>query len=131
MSKWVEIKANYYDKEEGKFFINAWETYNASEEGKVIVEIDYITEEVEYLDCDAHKDRRVCKIIKDIINEIRASKKSSKISTCPWCGGNMSGSFISKDDVMSWYCDFCGFDVIQPRKEFEEFLKRNYKPAQH
>ena len=125
MNKWAEVRSDYYDEEEGKFYIDAWKTYDANEEGRVIAKVDYITEKVEYLDYDAVGDRRVHEIVKDIINEIRASKEPDKIysSVCPWCGGSMSGSFCAEDNIISWYCDFCGFDVVQSRKEFEDFFK--------
>ena len=56
MSKWNEIRINFFDEEEKKWLVDAWETDNDNEEGSVIAKIDLYTGTVEYLDKDAKTD---------------------------------------------------------------------------
>lgn len=53
MSKWAEIRNDFYDDEEQKVYIDAWKTSNDNEEGTVIAKVNYKTKKVEYLDNDA------------------------------------------------------------------------------
>lgn len=36
MSKWSEIRNNFFSEDEEKVFVDAWKTSNKNEEGKVI-----------------------------------------------------------------------------------------------
>ena len=47
MSKWKEIRCDYYNIEEEKYFVDAWKTSNDNEEGTVIAKIDLANETVE------------------------------------------------------------------------------------
>lgn len=49
MSKWAEIRCNFYDDEEEKWLVDAWLTDDDNEEGTVITKIDLATKTVEYL----------------------------------------------------------------------------------
>ena len=71
MSKWAEIRNNYYDDTEHKVYIDAWETeYDGNEEGTVIAKVNYKTKEVEYLDNDARTDAYAQEIINETLKQI-------------------------------------------------------------
>lgn len=70
MSKWAEIRNNFCNEEEGKVFVDAWETDADDEEGIVIAKVDYKTKEIEYLDDDAENDEYAQEIIKEILDSI-------------------------------------------------------------
>ena len=67
MSKWAEIRSNYYDEEEEKQFVDAWLTDNDDEEGTVIAKIDLTTKTVEYLDADARYDEYAQEVINEVL----------------------------------------------------------------
>lgn len=65
MSKYKEIRINFFDEDEKKWFVDAWNTDDCCEEGSVIAKIDLYTGTVEYLDSDAktmnmHKKKLKC-----------------------------------------------------------------------
>ena len=39
MSKWREIRCDFFNEEEEKYYVDAWKTGNDNEEGKVIDDI--------------------------------------------------------------------------------------------
>jgi hypothetical protein len=65
MSKYAEIRCDFYDNEEEKWFVDAWFTDDDNEEGTVIAKVNYKTKEVEYLDNDAKTDS----LAQEVINE--------------------------------------------------------------
>ena len=67
MSKWAEIKSDYYDDEEGKQYVDAWLTDDGNEEGEVIAKINLATNEVEYLDSDARYDEYAQEVIGEVL----------------------------------------------------------------
>lgn len=69
MSKWSEIRINFYDEEEQKWFVDAWQTDDDNEEGAVIAKIDLSTKTVEYLDEDAKTDAYAQEEIKEFLEE--------------------------------------------------------------
>ena len=70
MSKWAEIRNDYYDDTERKVYIDAWRTDDDNEEGTVIAKINYKTKEVEYLDNDARTDAYAQEIINETLKQI-------------------------------------------------------------
>ena len=70
MSKWAEIRNDYYDEEEEKVYIDAWKTCNDNEEGKVIAKIDYKTKEIQYLNETAKTDDYAQEVIIETLNRI-------------------------------------------------------------
>ena len=71
MSKWAEIRNDYYDDTEHKVCIDAWETeYDDDEEETVIAKVNYKTKEVEYLDNDARTDTYAQEIINETLKQI-------------------------------------------------------------
>lgn len=70
MSKWMEIRNDYCDEEEGKVYIDAWKTDSGEEEGKVIAKVDYKTKEIEYLDKTAKNDSYAQEIINETLESI-------------------------------------------------------------
>lgn len=70
MSKWAEIRNNFYDDEEQKIYIDAWFTDDNNEEGVVIAKVNYKTKEVEYLDDDARTDSYAQEIINETLESI-------------------------------------------------------------
>ena len=70
MSKWMEIRNDFRNEDEGKVYIDAWKTYSDNEEGKVIAKVDYKTKEVEYLNDAARTDSYAQEIINEVLEEI-------------------------------------------------------------
>lgn len=70
MSKYGEIRSDFYDQEEKKVYIDAWFTEDDNEEGVVIAKVNYKTKEVEYLDNDARTDEYAQEIINETLKEI-------------------------------------------------------------
>lgn len=67
MSRYKEIRNDFYDEEEKKYFIDAWRTGNDNEEGKVIAKVDPVTKEVEYLDEKARTDKYAQEVIAETL----------------------------------------------------------------
>ena len=67
MSKYAEIRSNFFDEEEEKQFVDAWLTDNDDEEGIVIAKIDLGAKSVEYLDEDAKTDEYAQEIINEVL----------------------------------------------------------------
>lgn len=70
MSKYGEVRNDYYDEEECKVYIDAWKTYDDDEEGIVVAKVNYKTKEVEYLDEDARTDEYVQEVINETLDNI-------------------------------------------------------------
>ena len=71
MSKYAEIRNDFFDEEENKIYIDAWFTDDDNEEGVVIAKVDMTTKAVEYIDEDARKDSYAHEIIKETIDYIK------------------------------------------------------------
>ena len=69
MSKWTEIRCDFYDNEEEKWFVDAWLTDDDNEEGTVIAKIDLGNKTVEYLDVDARYDEYAQEVIKEMLED--------------------------------------------------------------
>ncbi len=67
MSKWTEIRSDYYDDIEEKQYVDAWLTDDENEEGEVIAKINLATKEVEYLDSDARYDEYAQEVISEVL----------------------------------------------------------------
>lgn len=65
-----EIRADYYDEKEKKYYIDAWETDNDNEEGKVIAKIDN-KGSIEYLDKRAETDPYVQEVVAEVLEELQ------------------------------------------------------------
>lgn len=73
MSKWAEIRNDHFDEEEKCIFIDAWETDNDNEEGKVIAKIyEDGNKGTIYLDKDAETDEYAQEMINEIINRFES-----------------------------------------------------------
>lgn len=70
MSKWAEIRNDYYDEEEKKVYIDAWKSDFDEEEGTVIAKVNYETKEIEYLDNAAKTDDYAQEVINDTMEQI-------------------------------------------------------------
>ena len=70
MSKYGEIRNDFYDDEEHKVYIDAWFTEDDNEEGVVIAKVNYKTKEIEYLDDDARTDSYAQEKINETLCEI-------------------------------------------------------------
>ena len=70
MSIWKEIRNNFEDEDTNEIFIDAWLGDNQNEEGKVIAKVNYITNEVEYIDERAKTDEYAQEMINEIINNL-------------------------------------------------------------
>ena len=69
MSKWSDIRWDFFNEEEEKYFVDAWRTDNDNEEGTVIAKLDLANETVEYLDEDAKTDEYAQAVIKEMLEE--------------------------------------------------------------
>ena len=70
MSKYGEVRNDYYDEEEHKVYIDAWLTYDDNEEGAVVAKVNYKTKEVEYLDDGAKTDEYVQEVVNETLQNI-------------------------------------------------------------
>lgn len=75
MSKWSEIRINFFDEEEKQWSVDAWETDDDNEEGSAIAKIDLYTGTVEYLDADAKTDEYAQEEIKEMLKNGRTLMK--------------------------------------------------------
>lgn len=71
MSKWMEIRSDYYDDNEEVQTVDAWKTYIGDEEGEVIAKIHLDTGVVDYIDTDARYDEYA----QEVINEVLENRK--------------------------------------------------------
>ncbi len=69
MSKWAEIRSDYYDDIEEVQTVDAWLIDDGDEEGEVIAKIHLDTKEVEYIDNDARYDDYAQEVINEILQE--------------------------------------------------------------
>ena len=69
MSKYNEIRINFFDEDEKKWFVDAWNTDDCCEEGSVIAKIDLYTGTVEYLDSNAKTDEYAQEEIKVFLKD--------------------------------------------------------------
>ena len=65
-SKWAEIRCDFFDEIEQKWYVDAWKTNSDNEEGKVIAKIS-LDKSIEYLDKDAETDKYAQEIIQNKI----------------------------------------------------------------
>ncbi len=70
MSKYGEVRNDYYDEKECKVYIDAWFTCEDDEEGVVIAKVNYKTKEIEYLDEDARTDEYAQEVIEETLQNI-------------------------------------------------------------
>lgn len=70
---WGEVRNNYFDDDERKVYIDAWETADDNEEGTVIAKVNVDTGEVEYLDKRAKSDSYVQEVIGEVLEDIENS----------------------------------------------------------
>ena len=69
MSKYAEVRSDFYDEEEEKQFVDAWMNDDDNKEGTVIAKIDLATGEIEYLDEDARTDEYAQEVISEVLKE--------------------------------------------------------------
>ena len=69
MSKYGEVRNDYYDEKECKVYIDAWFTDDDNEEGIVIAKVNCKTQEIEYLDEDARTDEYAQEVIEETLEE--------------------------------------------------------------
>ena len=69
MSKWAEIRSDYYNDQEEQQYVDAWLTEDENEEGKVIAKINLVTKKVEYLDSDAKYDEYAQEVISEVLED--------------------------------------------------------------
>lgn len=70
MSKYGEVRNDYYDEEENKVYIDAWVTDDDNEEGIVVAKVNYKTKEVEYMVEEAKTDEYVQEVINETLKNI-------------------------------------------------------------
>ena len=70
-SKLVSFECNYLSDDDMFWRVDAWQTDDENEEGKVIAYIDDLTGRVVYADPEAQIDKGVQALIKEKISEIK------------------------------------------------------------
>lgn len=75
MSIWSQINNEFEDN--FQLHIDAWETEDENETGKVIAKIDTLTKEVTYLDERAKSDQYAQTIIKETICDLKYQQRTS------------------------------------------------------
>ncbi len=114
MSKWKEIRNDFYDEEKDYVLIDAWETEDADEEGKVIAIV--YADKVVYEDEVAKVDSYAQEIIEESKEMI---KKAVSGVVCPLCGNFMKPTVFNSTHIYS--CRVC------PGVLFEYSLDFDYK----
>lgn len=69
-TKWSEIRIEYMDEEDGFWRVDAWQTDDDSEEGKVIALIDDLTGRVIYLEPLARMDEMAQEVIAEKVRQL-------------------------------------------------------------
>lgn len=67
MSKYAEVRSNYYDDVEEVQTVDAWFSDDDNEEGIVIAKIHLDTKTVDYLDPDAKTDDYAQEVINEVL----------------------------------------------------------------
>ena len=67
MSKWKDIRCDFFDENEEKYMVDAWETNSDNEEGTVIAKLDLADGTVEYIDEVAKTDEYAQTVIKEML----------------------------------------------------------------
>ena len=67
MSKWKDIRRDFFNEEEEKYMVEAWKAGDTSEHGAVIAKLDLAAETVEYIDEDAKTDEYAQAVIKEML----------------------------------------------------------------
>ena len=86
MSKWREIRCDFFNEEEEKYYVEAWKTGNDNEEGKVIAKIDLADGTVEYLDEDARTDEDAQTVINEFLENGYVLTEQSRNNDFLWKG---------------------------------------------
>ena len=132
-SKYAELRNDYFNEEEGLFYIDVWFTNSDNEEGTVIAKVNPATKQVEYLDEEARTDEYAQGVIQELLeadieeddskeNEIdRDILKCLVISAIEW-SVNVSKQII--------YDLLRGMGITSDMLEAIEYDKENY-PDMH
>lgn len=67
MSKWSEIRCDFFDENDRRYCVDGWQTSNDCEEGKTIAKINLKNKSVEYLDQDAKTDEYTQEVINEFL----------------------------------------------------------------
>lgn len=74
-SIWTEIRGTHYDESEKTICIDAWETTDENEEGKVIAKVWTDNNTVEYLDPRAETDPYAKAVIRNVLDELETGEE--------------------------------------------------------
>ncbi len=67
MSKWKDIRCDFFDENEEKYTMEAWKTNSDNEKGIVIAKLDLADGTVEYIDEAAKTDEYAQTVIKEML----------------------------------------------------------------
>lgn len=67
MSKYAEVRCDFYDEDAEVQCIDAWLTDDDNEDGMVIAKANLATGDVEYLDDDARTDEYAQEVIREVL----------------------------------------------------------------
>lgn len=91
-SKWAEIRTDYIDEEDLFWRVDAWETSDDCEEGKVIAYIDDLTLRVLFIDPVARVDEYAVRAIGEKVEQLKREKSCD----CETCLFNPDGICLAK-----------------------------------
>lgn len=69
MSRWKEIRCDFFNEEEEKYHVDAWKTNSSSEEGETIAKIDLGDNTVEYINENARNDEYAQAVISEMLEQ--------------------------------------------------------------
>lgn len=69
MSKYAEVRSDFFDEIEEVQTVDAWMTSNDNEEGRVIAKVHLDTKQVEYIDADARYDDYAQEVISEVLSK--------------------------------------------------------------
>lgn len=67
MSKWKDIRCDFFDENEEKYMMEAWKTNSDNEKGIVIAKLDLADGTVEYIDEAAKTDEYAQTVINEML----------------------------------------------------------------
>ena len=120
MSKWSEIRSNYFETETGCVYIDAWKMDDDNKEGKTIAKVNVFTKEVEYLDHTAFADLYAGEVIFDVLKEYEnyglLDTKKYEVSDKKWGFASVS------EKINQLQAELSGTNKTVPSYQVQEVL---------
>ena len=118
MSKWREVRCDFFNKEEEKYYVDAWKTGNCNGEGKVIAKVS-VDGMVEYFDEAAKNDEYAQEVIREKLENMKPVKVW-KIPVCWSMMGTVSIKAKTLEEAIKIAKDDAGVIPIPDNGNFLE-----------